>query len=52
MKASLEPKEQQIENLKTNLGDLEKLFEMQTKALDNLRTDVEARRAQVKTLGK
>ena len=37
MKASLEPKEQSIETLKTNLSDLEKLFEMQTKALDNLR---------------
>lgn len=37
MKASLEPKEQSIETLKTNLSDLEKLFEMQTKALENLR---------------
>ena len=52
MKASLEPKEQSIETLKTNLSDLEKLFEMQTKALDNLRQDVEARRSQVKTLSK
>jgi len=30
MKASLEPKEQQIENLKERLLDLEKVFEKQT----------------------
>ena len=52
MKASLEPKEQSIETLKTNLSDLEKLFEMQTKALENLRQDVDSRRTQVKTLSK
>ena len=33
MKASLEPKEQQIESLKQNLHDLEKLFDMQAKSL-------------------
>jgi len=30
MKASLEPKEQQIESLKEQLLDLEKVFEIQT----------------------
>jgi hypothetical protein len=30
MKASLEPKEQQIENLKERLLDLEKVFEKQS----------------------
>ena len=33
MKASLEPKEQQIDSLKQNLHDLEKLFDMQAKSL-------------------
>jgi hypothetical protein len=36
MKASLEPKEQQIENLKEQLLELEQVFEMQTKAMNGL----------------
>ena len=37
IKAQLEPKEQQIESLKMNLADLEKLFEMHTKSLKLMR---------------
>jgi hypothetical protein len=33
MKSSLEPKEQQIENLKQNLAELEKYFEIHSKTL-------------------
>jgi hypothetical protein len=36
MKASLEPKEQQIESLKEQLLDLEKVFEIQTSETQNL----------------
>jgi hypothetical protein len=36
MKASLEPKEQQIENLKDQLLKLEKVFEKQQKEMNNL----------------
>ena len=36
MKASLEPKEQQIENLKEQLLDLENVFNKQLTALHNL----------------
>lgn len=43
MKASLEPKEQQIENLKEQLLELEKVFEEQTKALNSLEIDVQKR---------
>lgn len=40
MKASLEPKEQQIESLKQNLHDLEKLFDMQAKSLQQMDKNV------------
>ena len=47
MKASLEPKEQQIENLKEQLLDLEKVFEKQSKAMFNLKEDVERREEKI-----
>ena len=40
MKASLEPKEQQIENLKESLNNLEKVFKKQLNALKHLEDDV------------
>jgi flagellar motility protein MotE (MotC chaperone) len=40
MKASLEPKEQQIENLKEQLLELEQVFEKQSKALLGLEEHV------------
>ena len=40
MKASLEPKEQQIDSLKQNLHDLEKLFDMQAKSLVQMEQNV------------
>mmetsp|Transcript_42431 Transcript_42431/g.55963 ORF Transcript_42431/g.55963 Transcript_42431/m.55963 type:complete len:119 (+) Transcript_42431:1242-1598(+) len=43
MKASLEPKEQQIESLKQNLHDLEKLFHMQNKSLKQMEANVDAK---------
>lgn len=43
MKASLEPKEQQIESLKQNLHDLEKLFDMQAKSLFQMDQNVKAK---------
>lgn len=43
MKASLEPKEQQIESLKEQLLDLEKVFEIQTSETQNLQVQVDAR---------
>jgi len=43
MKASLEPKEQQIESLKQNLHDLEKLFHMQNKSLKQMESNVQAK---------
>jgi len=43
MKASLEPKEQQIESLKEQLLDLEKVFEIQTVETKNLETQVKIR---------
>ncbi len=50
MKASLEPKEQQIESLKTNLHDLEKLFHMQNKSLKQMKANVEAKKAAIGNL--
>lgn len=43
MKASLEPKEQQIESLKQNLHDLEKLFDMQAKSLHQMEQNVQGK---------
>lgn len=43
MKASLEPKEQQIESLKEQLLDLEKVFEIQTAETQNLQVQVDKR---------
>ena len=51
MKASLEPKEQQIENLKEQLLDLEKVFEKQSKAMQNLKDDVDRRQGKIDELG-
>lgn len=45
MKASLEPKEQQIENLKESLNNLEKVFKKQLGALKHLEDDVGKREA-------
>lgn len=47
MKASLEPKEQQIEDLKEQLKDLEKVFEKQLKATENLEQDVYKRKLKI-----
>ena len=46
MKASLEPKEQQIENLKEQLLDLENVFNKQLTALHNLEFVVIPRKKQ------
>lgn len=50
MKSSLEPKEQQIENLKEQLLDLEKVFEKQSKAMQNLKDDVDRRQAKIEEI--
>ena len=50
MKASLEPKEQQIESLKQNLHDLEKLFHMQNKSLKQMEANVDAKGNSINTL--
>jgi chromosome segregation ATPase len=50
MKASLEPKEQQIENLKEQLLDLEKVFNQQLTALDNLEKDVKKKEDKIKEM--
>ena len=50
MKASLEPKEQQIENLKEQLLDLEKVFNQQLTALDNLSKDVKKKEDKIKEM--
>ena len=47
MKASLEPKEQQIENLKEQLLELEQVFEKQSKALLGLEEDVRRRELKI-----
>ena len=47
MKASLEPKEQQIENLKEQLLELEQVFEKQSKALLGLEEDVKRREMKI-----
>lgn len=47
MKASLEPKEQQIEDLKEQLKDLEKVFEKQLKATKNLDEDKKKREKKI-----
>lgn len=50
MKASLEPKEQQIEDLKEQLKDLEKVFEKQLKATENLEQDVDKRKLKIQEM--
>ena len=52
MKASLEPKEQQIETLKQNLSDLEKVFEMQANSLDLMQGNVKAKKSNIENLEK
>lgn len=47
MKASLEPKEQQIENLKEQLLELEQVFEKQSKASDSLKEDADRRKDKI-----
>jgi len=44
MKASLEPKEQQIESLKEQLLDLERVFEIESKTISSLQEDEERRK--------
>ena len=39
MKASLEPKEQQIEQLKEQLLDLEKMFEVENRTINQLKLE-------------
>lgn len=50
MKASLEPKEQQIENLKEQLLDLEKVFEKQFQAKKSLEQDVKRRALKIEEM--
>jgi peptidoglycan hydrolase CwlO-like protein len=50
MKASLEPKEQQIENLKEQLLELEQVFSKQSKATEALVADVKRREQKIKEL--
>ena len=48
MKASLEPKEQQIESLKEQLLDFEKVWDVQKRALDAMLVKVEEKKEKVK----
>lgn len=48
MKASLEPKEQQIENLKDKLLVLEKSFFIQTKSMERIEKKIEQHQALIK----
>lgn len=52
MKASLEPKEQQIESLKQNLSDLTRLYEMQMKSLKQMDANVQAKKDAILALDK
>ena len=52
MKASLEPKEQQIENLKEQLLNLEKGFLEQNKAIKTLEIDVEKKKQKIEEMEK
>lgn len=47
MKASLEPKEQQIENLKEKLLELEEGFQHQSKAINTLEGDVQKKEEKI-----
>ena len=52
MKASLEPKEQQIESLKEQLLDLEQVFEVQNKTIGGLKKEIEDREGTLKNIQK
>ena len=52
MKASLEPKEQQIENLKEQLLNLEKGFQYQSKAIATLKSDVKKKIERIEEMEK
>ena len=50
IKSSLEPKEQQIESLKINLSDLEKLFDMHTDSLNKMIENVDQKKQTIENL--
>lgn len=50
MKSSLEPKEQEINNFKEQLLDLEKVFEKQSKSMQILKEDIDRSDQKIKEL--
>jgi len=52
MRASLEPKEQQIESLKEQILNLEKVFEQQMKAMNESKKDLEKKQFKITQLSK
>lgn len=52
MRASLEPKEQQIESLKEQILNLEKVFEQQMKSLNESKKDLEKKQFKITQLSK